>query len=129
MFYVLFGLGLIFLDQLSKYIAAHQAAIFRNYNFAFSVALPVWLMYIYYFLILAVIGWYVRSRYRIFSGPEKIAWILISAGALSNIGERLTLGYVRDFIYFGSGVFNIADFFILLGIALLLFRPKIAKSI
>jgi lipoprotein signal peptidase len=114
---------------LSKYIAAKAAAIFRNYNFAFSVTLPVWLMYVYYFLILIVIGWYVRSRYRTFSGQEKIAWVLISAGALSNIGERLVLGYVRDFIYFGSGVFNIADFYILLGIGLLLFRPKIAKSV
>lgn len=129
MIYFLVGLGLIVVDQLSKFIAAKGAAIFRNYNFAFSLPVPVQLMFVYYFIILGVIVWYVWSRRGVLTGQDKVAWALIIAGAVSNIGERLALGYVRDFIHIRTGVFNLADFFILFGIVLLLLRPRIAKSI
>ena len=56
------------------------------------------------------------------------AWMLIFAGAASNIGERILLGYVRDFIYITfykwTGVYNAADFYILIGIVILLFVNK-----
>lgn len=123
------GLALVALDQLSKFIAAKYAAIFRNYEFAFSLSLPDVLMYAYYFIILGVIVWYVWSRHRKFTPTDSVAWTLILAGAVSNIGERLLLGYVRDFIYIFTGIFNVADFYILLGIILLLVRPRLAKSV
>jgi lipoprotein signal peptidase len=51
---------------------------------------------------------------------------MIFAGAASNIGERILLGYVRDFIYISlykwTGVYNAADGYIILGIVLLLIK-------
>lgn len=129
MAYLLLGFGLAVIDQVSKFIAAEKAAIFRNYNFAFSLSVPQSLMWVYYSVILGVMIWYVYAKHRMFNGQEKIAWALTITGALCNIGERLVLGYVRDFIFISTGVFNLADFFILAGVALLLFRPKVAKSI
>ncbi len=42
---------------------------------------------------------------------------MILAGAVSNLLDRLTLGYVRDFIDLNLGfTFNVADIFIVLGL-------------
>ena len=121
-----FGIGLIIIDQLVKLWATTHAQVFRNYQFAFSLPLPPVVMYFVYALILGVIIWYVKVHYRQFSELEGGAWLMIAAGAISNIGERLFTGYVKDFIYLWNGVFNLADFYILLGIILLfIVRGKI----
>jgi lipoprotein signal peptidase len=119
-FYPLLGLVLIAMDQASKYLSAVHGRIFRNYLFAFSLPVPWWLMYLFYAGILATIAWYVLRRHRAFSGRESFAWTLVLAGSISNISERLFTGYVKDFIYLFTGVFNLADFYIILGIILLL---------
>ena len=119
-FYFLVGLGLIIVDQVSKVIASRSTIIFRNYNFAFSLSLPVSVMYLFYAVVLVAIVIYMWYRHRSFSSREWVAWVLILAGSASNIGERLIAGYVKDFIYLFSGVFNIADFYILIGIVMLL---------
>ncbi len=54
-----------------------------------------------------------------------IGYILVFAGAIGNLMDRLVLGYVRDFIgvYIGSypfPIFNVADICITCGFALLL---------
>lgn len=104
-------------DQLLKFKAKN---LFRNYNFAFSLPLPIWLMYLIYVFVLLFMGYYVRKNYQHFSRKQAFAWTLVFAGAVSNILERVALGYVRDFIYIYNGVFNAADFFIVAGILLLL---------
>ena len=110
---------LIALDQVSKYWASQSLSIFRNYDFAFSTTLPEPVMYLVYGLVLGLVSWYIWTHQKKLTGVESFAWILIVAGAVSNIGERLLNGYVKDFIYLFSGVFNFADFYILLGIVLL----------
>ena len=65
------------------------------------------------------------------------ALILILAGAVGNIVDRIALGYVRDFIYFeliDFAVFNFADSCLTVGtivliIYLLFFYSKDEKSI
>jgi signal peptidase II len=54
----------------------------------------------------------------------RLAWTLVVVGALSNIADRLMFGYVRDFIQVGSGYLNFADFYILIGVGLLLFYER-----
>lgn len=96
--------------------------IFPNYNFAFSLKLPVALIYLTYALLLVfLLIWFYRLK-----SKNMLLWIglvFVLAGAFSNIGDRIYLGYVRDFIYvFWGNIFNLADLYILAGIILLVFN-------
>ncbi|OGE88398.1 MAG: hypothetical protein A3J07_01220 [Candidatus Doudnabacteria bacterium RIFCSPLOWO2_02_FULL_49_13] len=54
---------------------------------------------------------------------------LIFAGAISNLGDRLYLGYVRDFIDLGWGfTFNLADLWLAFGLVGLLFLQSDSKQ-
>jgi lipoprotein signal peptidase len=111
----------IVVDQFSKHLADK---IFKNSSFAFSLPVPTPLIYVIYILVVAGIIYYVLKNYRNFSTKSCVAWTLIFAGAASNIGERIFLGFVRDFIYITfykwTGVYNLADGYIIAGIILLL---------
>ncbi len=109
------------IDQLTKIWAAR---IFKNVNFAFSIPLPVVAMFAIYFIVLAMIFYYVFKHNREFSKITTLAWTLIFAGAICNIVERIILGYVRDWIYITSGIFNLADVYIIAGVVILLFSKK-----
>jgi signal peptidase II len=61
----------------------------------------------------------------------RFSWILIVAGGVSNVLERLVLGYVRDFIYFYGGlIINLADLYIFFGaiVICLIVRKAVAIS-
>jgi signal peptidase II len=52
----------------------------------------------------------------------RLALIMITGGAIGNIVDRISLGYVRDFVYFeltNFAVFNVADSFLTIGTILL----------
>jgi signal peptidase II len=120
-YFVFLFVILIVLDQLAKYLASN---IFKNYKFAFSLPVPVWLMYPVYFLVVALIVWHVVKYRNSFAWNSALAWTLILAGAAANIIERIILGYVRDFVYISlsrwTGIYNIADGYIIVGIIILL---------
>ncbi len=134
-FYFLAGAILIFADQAAKYFAyagkfggflnygkpAISEKILPNYNFAFGIAAPKLLGYAAYGLIaLFALRWFLKQKQK--SELLKISFTLIAAGAVSNIIDRVALGYVRDFIYvFWGNVINFADIFITAGVILLLF--------
>jgi signal peptidase II len=127
-------IALVGIDQLTKYLAfqgsfgnflnALKPSIkkfhYFNHNFAFSLPVPVGLMYLIYAAILFAIIRYLVKNWISISSSAKTAWLLIMAGAISNIGERILLGYVRDFVYILSGIFNLADGYIIAGVAMLL---------
>jgi len=98
--------------------------VFRNYNFAFSVPLPTPVMYLIYGAVLAILGWYLSRNYSGLSTIKRWAWVFIVAGAVSNIGERSAIGYVVDYLYFFTGIFNLADLYILGGVVILLLRDR-----
>lgn len=112
---------LVFFDQISKISAKN---IFYNSAFAFSLPLPFWLMYSLYAVILAGMIFYLLRHWQNLNDLGRLAWLLIFVGALCNIIERLILGAVRDFIYITLknqvGIYNLADFYIILGILILL---------
>ena len=116
---------LILLDQFSKLFIEQP---FYNFQFAFSLPVPQPLIYIIYILVLGGIAYYLSRHYRQLSLFSTIAWTFILSGALSNVGERIVLGSVRDFIYINfyhwTGIYNLADFYIIIGIVLLLFKPN-----
>ena len=59
---------------------------------------------------------------------HKLAWALVLAGGASNIIERIIMGSVRDFIYIHwrnlTGIYNLADFYIIVGVLVLLVAPR-----
>lgn len=138
MFWVLTGLLLVIFDQLTKWLAFRfesfglsyflYLAHFHNSNFAFSLPLPVIIMYVIYGLAFGFIGRYLYPRFRFFNFREKLAWVLVLAGGISNFVERIALGYVRDFIGILNGVFNLADAYIIIGVILLVVRIKLVSS-
>ncbi len=115
-------------DQLIKYlvfagkILPSRLIRFRNYQFAFSIAMPVWLIYVFYVIVLAAAFYYLGQRFERVGKIELIGWTLLLAGGLSNIGERLVLGYVRDYLLIFNGILNLADLFIIAGILILFFK-------
>lgn len=53
----------------------------------------------------------------------KIAFIMIISGAIGNLIDRISLGYVRDFLYFiliDFPIFNVADVLVVVGVGLLM---------
>lgn len=116
---------LIIVDQVAKLLARQ---VFKNSAFAFSLPVPVRLIFFIYAVVIAGMIYYVRKNYQYFSFYGKIAWVLIFAGAASNILERIFLGCVRDFIYITfysfTGVYNLADGYIIVGIIILLLSAK-----
>jgi signal peptidase II len=118
-------IALILIDQVSKYFAKN---IFRNYAFAFSLPVPSSFIYLIYAVVLGGMIYYVLKNNKNFSVFVKIAWTFIFAGALSNISERILLGFVRDFVYISfykwTGIYNLADGYIILGIVIILFNQS-----
>lgn len=120
-FFILIFVAAIIIDQVGKHLARN---IFYNSNFAFSLPLPIWVIYGIYFFVLLGMIFFVAENFRKLNFISMAAWGIIFAGAVSNIAERIFTGRVRDFIYITflkwTGIYNPADFFIILGIILLL---------
>ena len=115
--------GVIFFDQLTKYLARRQivisAAIIENPGLPFfGIDLPGFFDLI---LVLVLLVIFVVSYLRNWHSPSsQIGFSMVAAGAASNIFDRLTKGGVTDFINLGTGnTFNFADIAIIIGIPLL----------
>jgi signal peptidase II len=69
---------------------------------------------------------YLYSRSRSLHSPARqMMFALILAGAASNLLDRLSLGYVRDFIDIRIGlVFNLADLMLVAGLILMLIEEN-----
>lgn len=93
---------------------------FYNDRFAFSIPLPSILMYSVYILVLCGVFGYLYKKFYLISVLERFGWMIIVAGAFSNLFERITWGAVLDYVGIFTGVFNLADAYILLGILILL---------
>lgn len=66
-----------------------------------------------------VFNWLVRTN---MSGPEKVSFSMIIGGVVSNLWDRVHLGYVVDYIDFGWWpVFNFSDAFICVGCGMFVF--------
>lgn len=134
---------LLILDQTTKHLAfsgkfgsflnglkpVFWKEIFQNYNFAFSLDIPYIVMFVVYLiLIFGLVYFFIKRLDK--TTKMKYILVLVLAGALSNILDRLMLGYVRDFIgVFWGNIFNLADVFIVAGVVLLLLEPRESAKI
>lgn len=119
---------LVALDQLSKYFFAGKTYMnscigiqyAENTGAAFGILqgwnLPLILISIAVLAFLAY--FYLRERHKL----DKAAFVLIFAGTLGNLMDRVMLGYVRDFIAVGSWPnFNVADSLNVIGVLILVY--------
>tara|TARA_B100001123_G_C14992025_1_gene899976 strand:- start:59 stop:520 length:462 start_codon:yes stop_codon:yes gene_type:complete len=130
---------LIFIDFLSKKIIYNLIDLnnfvsvtpfldiihIHNYGISFGLlagVLPVWFIVILGIIIVFfLVYWMLKSANKY----EKWGILLIIAGAISNIGDRLFNNYVLDFIYINFDkyywpAFNFADIYISIGVLIIL---------
>ncbi len=121
--------ALILLDQITKLLLwprdffmgplrVHQV---KNFGLAFSLDFGLVNNLIIISLALIFFLYYFYTNDLKDSHKGKIIFALILAGAISNIVDRIYLGYVRDYLDFGLAfTFNLADAMIVVGLFLLL---------
>lgn len=136
---VLAAIGLVVMDQVTKYLAVvhldHQAPIVlwanvfelqyhENRGIAFSmlqglqwIIVPITILVM---LLIAVMLWRSPlSRSFMF----RASCVLILAGGVGNLIDRIALGYVIDFLYFrliDFPIFNFADCCVVIGAGLMI---------
>jgi signal peptidase II len=126
--------ALIVVDQVTKlifstrdfFIGPVHIHLVKNFGLGFGLNFGLLTNLIIISLALGFFLYYYFLHRPQLSGSAKIVFVLIFAGAISNIIDRLYLGYVRDFIDLNLGfTFNLADVMIVLGLLLIIFQqPK-----
>jgi len=113
-FYIIVGILLILIDQLSKWWAeVHHFFVIKNSGLIFDWG-PKWGTWIFIFTIL-VLGLFLF----VFETNKKylLPITLIIAGAVSNLIDRFFRGGIIDFIRIkGNIATNLADMYIIVGV-------------
>lgn len=139
MIYIILFVILLLLDQFTKYIIEQSFYLYESipiiedlFNLTYvenrGIAFGLFqgkLNIISVLTVLAIIGIfvYVLKERKDLSMLEKISYTLILSGAVGNMADRIFRGFVIDMLDFRgiwSFVFNLADVWINLGVALLL---------
>lgn len=131
---------LVFIDQATKYLACEylkpqrglelipgvfQLYYLENRGAAFGMMYGRQLFFIVSALVITLaVSWiYLRIPPDKKYNPLRLAGIVLSAGAVGNMLDRIFRGYVVDFLYFSLidfPVFNVADCYVCVGIAVLI---------
>ncbi len=113
--------ALFFCDQLIQYavLSLGKPKDFFIHSSFFSRAIPSYFLAALVFFLILIFTWWTSRIYRLERYP--FGCVLIIAGALSNMWDRIVLGGVFDWIMVrGFFSFNISDVMIVIGILLLL---------
>ncbi|MEK7570080.1 MAG: signal peptidase II [Patescibacteria group bacterium] len=99
-----------------------QSAPATNRGIALGIALPGPLALLLVAMLLIVVAVIARQAYRNHNQVQWVAALLVGSGAVSNLLDRLTYGYVRDFLKlsFLPTTANLGDWMIVLGTFLLI---------
>jgi len=120
--------ALIVLDQITKlifsprdfFIGPVHFHLAKNYGLGFALNFGLLPNLIIISAALGFFVYYYLSNRKQLSRLGQLFFSLVLAGAVSNIVDRLYLGYVRDFLDFGLGfTFNLADAMIVVGLILI----------
>ena len=138
-FMALFALGIVALDQYTKYLTVaniplggHVDAIPGLFNFTYvqntgaawsSFEGMTWLFIAIFVLFTVVIVWEFSKKRWGFTTFERWLIVAVYGGGLGNMVDRVRMGYVVDMVnldFMEFPVFNVADCFITCGCILLL---------
>lgn len=146
MFYILFVIVLVILDQLSKFYIINNFNLLtkniiidgffnithvRNYGAGFSIMQNQRLFLILVSTLAVIVFIYLlikeTNKFNIFT------YLLIISGSIGNLIDRCRLGYVVDFLDFyifgyDFPVFNVADCFITVGCILLIINMFVEEK-
>jgi signal peptidase II len=132
--FFLFGLLLVFLDQITKVLFTGKYFDFgffainyvRNFGISFGLFQGINSFVIFVSFLALGFLYYYRSEFK--SNPFLLT--LIVSGIIGNLIDRIRVGFVIDFIDFKVWpVFNFADVYLVLGISLFIyFSYKNQKS-
>ena len=134
------------IDQITKYFghkifyykvtSFFNIAFSKNYGttFGFFQCYPCWTHRIIFLMIAVIFVFAVFLLTQAKKTSERIAYSMIVGGALGNIVDRLSYGYVIDFLQFHYQrwyypVFNFADAFIVIGIGILILFQLRSESV
>jgi len=115
----------IFLIQKDNFVFSFQ--LIKNPDLAFSLSLPQTAIFLIISAIIIVLGIFLYKSFKKGDLFLFFSFLLIISGAISNLIDRIIHGAVIDFISFNIvsfqfAVFNLADVWIVLGVALLIFK-------
>lgn len=137
---VLISIFIVFLDQLTKYLALEKLTygipipivknifcltLVKNTGVAFGLFknYTIILIFITFIAVIGILRYWVAKKESL-GKLLKFALFLILGGSAGNLIDRIRLGYVVDFLDFGIGnlrwpAFNIADSCITIGAVLI----------
>ncbi len=135
MFYILFIMLLFYLDYRGKeeaknnfrynkknyYNGKVQLCYVENRGIAFNMLNNKKLLIVLSNLLLLIYLLYLI----LFIQEDKLGFLLIFTGGIGNLYDRIKRGYVIDYIYFNIKkwpVFNMSDFYVFIGVILVLVR-------
>ena len=128
------GIVIIVIDQISKQFILKNPDTFRdfsienflqitlnkNYGMAFGINVGHCVLYLLIAIIILFFLNLLRKNYLVNNFTKVFIITIILAGAVSNLIDRIVLGYVIDFINIPwFSIFNFADICIVLGIIFL----------
>lgn len=138
-FMALFALGIVAVDQYTKYLTVaniplggHVDAVKGIFSFTYvqntgaawsSFQGMIWLFVLIFVVFTAAIIWEFSKKRWGFTTFERWLIIAVYGGGMGNIIDRIRLGYVVDMInldFMNFPVFNVADCFITCGSILLI---------
>lgn len=123
--FIIISLILLALDQLTKYLFTGKEYLIGNFGInyventgaAFGIlsGRSIFLIIVGFLVMFMIFYYYNEIKY-------KLPLILIFAGTLGNVIDRLLFGYVRDFIMISIWpIFNVADMCNTIGVLILLY--------
>jgi signal peptidase II len=138
--FILLSLGIIALDQLTKYairnnlsfgtsIPVVQNIFYLTYSFNTGASFGIFKGYNWFFILVALLA---LVLFIYMYKDNKKYWMqlsIITGGIVGNLVNRIHLGHVVDFIDFKIWpVFNIADTAIFIGVFWLIIQSTISKE-
>ncbi|MBT4277686.1 signal peptidase II [Candidatus Falkowbacteria bacterium] len=143
-FIFIVGIVLVAIDQFSKNYISKNPDTFRdfsienlleitftkNYGIAFNFRIPHILLFLLSTITILFLLYLLQKNYRKNNLGGVLIITVILAGAISNLIDRIYLGYVIDFINIPwFSIFNLADILIVLGVGFLLKEELLKKKI
>lgn len=127
---ILYSIGLIALDQYSKFYALENLPHTFNYGIAFGIPIPKAILIALTIILLITLISVAHKEFDLKKPKAQVLTALIFSGGISNLADRFMHGAVVDFITISLWPsFNLADVYITGGILLIIFfYAKIKKA-